>query len=202
MAAMRLHLRRAVLGALAAVPMLVAGCVLTPPEPDRYETAIAVFKDAGASSRFFDSSYGYAIFPTIGEGAFGLGGARGNGRVYVQGVYAGDVTMSQLSLGFQVGAQAYREIIFFEDERALREFISGDFEFGAETAMIFVSIGATASAGSFGATAAAGHRNDPLTAGGYRKGMAVFAATKGGGMIKLSVAGQKFHYEPRALGTP
>ena len=202
MAAMRLHLRRAAFGALAAMPMLVAGCVLTPPEPDRYEAAIAVFKEAGASSGFFESCYGYAIFPTIGEGAFGVGGAYGTGRVYILGEYVGDMMMSQLSLGFQVGAQAYREIIFLEDERAFREFTAGDFEFGAETAMIFVSIGATASAGSFGATAAAGHRNDPFTAGGYRKGMAVFAATKGGGMIKLSVAGQKFHYEPRALGTP
>src|SRR5579883_2393644 len=77
-----------------------------------YSATIAVFKHAGASAGFFKSSYGYAVFPTIGKGGFVVGGAHGKGRVYRQGRFVGDTTVTQLSVGFQAGAQAYSEIIF------------------------------------------------------------------------------------------
>src|SRR5271168_2057416 len=80
---------------------------------------LQLFEHAGQSSAYFDSSYGYAVFPTIGKGGLVVGAAHGNGTVYQQGKYIGDTSMTQLSVGFQAGGQAYSEIIFFEDKRAL-----------------------------------------------------------------------------------
>src|SRR5210317_282586 len=81
---------------------------------DSYSDAIKSFKDAGESGAFFDSAYGYAIFPTIGKGGMGIGGAYGQGRVFSQGRHVGDSSMTQLTLGFQLGGQAFSQIIFFE----------------------------------------------------------------------------------------
>ena len=82
---------------------------------DDFDDTIQVFKAAGESGRFFDNAYGYAVFPTVGKGGIGIGGARGKGRVYAQGNYVGDTTMTQLSVGFQLGGQAFSQIIFFQD---------------------------------------------------------------------------------------
>ena len=103
---------------------------------DKYSDTVQLFKNAGSSAAFFSHCYGYAVFPTIGEGGFIAGGAHGTGRVYVGGKYAGDASMTQLSLGFQAGGKAYSEIVFFEDKRALDEFESGSFEFAAGASAI------------------------------------------------------------------
>lgn len=99
---------------------------------DSYSSAIATFKQASETHKFFDSAYGYAIFPTVGKGGLGIGAAYGKGRVYRGGVYTGESSMTQVSIGFQIGGQAYSEIIFFKDEQAYRDFTSGSFEFGAQ----------------------------------------------------------------------
>jgi lipid-binding SYLF domain-containing protein len=83
-----------------------------------YEDTLKVFKNAGESGDFFSKSYGWAIFPTIGKGGFGIGGAHGTGRVYAKGKYVGDTSMTQVTIGFQLGGQAYSQIIFFQDKRA------------------------------------------------------------------------------------
>jgi hypothetical protein len=84
---------------------------------DNYSDTVEVFKNAIPSS-FFETSYGYAVFPTIGKGGVGIGGAHGKGQVYAKGVHVGDTSMTQLTIGFQLGGQAFSQIIFFEDERA------------------------------------------------------------------------------------
>jgi lipid-binding SYLF domain-containing protein len=94
-------------------------------QADKYDGAIASFRSAGETDRFFATAYGYAVFPTIGKGGIGIGGAHGKGRVYAQGEYVGDISMTQLTMGFQLGGQAYSQIIFLEDRRAfvhLRQF--------------------------------------------------------------------------------
>src|SRR5215472_16249869 len=78
---------------------------------DRYADTVSLFKNAGASSEFFSNSYGYAVFPTVGKAGFGVGGARGSGRVYAQGKRVGDTTVTQVSFGLQAGGQAYSMII-------------------------------------------------------------------------------------------
>jgi lipid-binding SYLF domain-containing protein len=165
---------------------------------DEYTDTADLFKAAGASNGFFDKAYGYAVFPTIGKGAVGIGGAHGKGRVFVQGKAVGQTTMTQLSVGFQLGGQAFSQIIFFEDERAFNDFTSGNFEFGAAAGVVAITAGASAATGTTGSSAgASGGRKDAVTVGNtYHKGMAVFTIAKGGLMYEASVSGQKFTYQP------
>jgi lipid-binding SYLF domain-containing protein len=163
---------------------------------DEYSDTVALFKKAGASGRFFNNSYGYAVFPTIGKGGVGIGGAYGKGRVYAKGKHVGDTSMSQLSIGFQLGGQGYSEIIFFEDERSFREFTKGNFEFGADASAVAITAAAGASANTTGSSAgASGGKNDATTAGKYHKGFATFTIVKGGLMYEAAIAGQKFSYK-------
>ncbi len=165
---------------------------------DEYSDTVELFRGAGESADFFKHSYGYVVFPTIGKAGIAIGGAYGSGRVYAQGAYIGDARLTQLSVGFQLGGQAYSQIIFFEDKRALDEFTSGDFEFGADASAVAITAAAGASAGTEGASAnASGGKRDATTSGAYYKGMAVFTIVKGGAMYQAAVAGQKFSYRPR-----
>jgi lipid-binding SYLF domain-containing protein len=164
-----------------------------------YQETINLFKNAGESASFFNKSYAYAVFPTIGEGAVGIGGAHGKGHVYVHGKWVGEVTMNQLSIGLQLGGKAFSQIIFFEDKRALDEFESGSFEFGADASAVAITAAAGAATGTSGADAGiSGGKKDAATRGEYQKGMVVFTIAKGGLMGQLAVAGQKFSYTPRS----
>ena len=165
---------------------------------DEYDEAIKVFRNAGESGKFFDKSYGYAIFPTIGKGGVGIGGAHGSGRVYEKGKHVGDTSMTQITVGLQFGGQAFSQIIFFEDKRAFDEFTSGNFEFGAQASAVAITAGAQAQAGTSGTGAgASGGQHDATTVGGYQKGMATFTVAKGGLMYEASIGGQKFSYKKR-----
>jgi lipid-binding SYLF domain-containing protein len=164
---------------------------------DDFSDTLELFKASGQSASYFDNCFGYAVFPTIGKGGFVVGGAHGKGRVYRKRVYIGDVSMTQVSVGLQAGGQAYSQIVFFEDERALKDFTGGAFEFGADVGAVAITASASARAGSTGTTASAsGGKNDATTAGRYHKGMSVFTIAKGGAMYEASVAGQKFSYKP------
>jgi lipid-binding SYLF domain-containing protein len=163
-----------------------------------YEDTIKVFNNAGESGKFFKKSYGYAIFPTIGKGGIGIGAAHGTGRVYKKGKYVGDTSMTQLTIGFQLGGQAYSQIIFFEDKRAFREFTGGNFEFGAQATAVAITAGASATASTSGNSAgASGGQDNANTVGKYQKGLAVFTVAKGGLMYEASIGGQKYEYEPK-----
>ncbi|WP_026289621.1 YSC84-related protein [Thioalkalivibrio sulfidiphilus] len=165
---------------------------------DAYDDTIQVFREAIESKHFFDNAYGYAVFPTIGRGGIGIGGAHGRGRVYERGNYIGDTRMTQVTVGFQLGGQAYSQIIFFEDQRALREFTSGNFEFGAQASAVAITAGASAGVGTTGATAgASGTQHDARAVANYYRGMAVFTVAKGGLMYEASIGGQKFSYTPK-----
>jgi lipid-binding SYLF domain-containing protein len=181
------------LGFFAAI-VLAAGVA----NADKYDDTITLFKNAGESAYFFKNSYGYAVFPNIGEGGFVVGGAYGKGRVYARGQLIGDATMKQLSVGFQAGGKDFSQIIFFQDKHALELFQSGNFEFSAGASAIAVTAGANASVGTNGVTsgASAGKR-DATTDGNYNDGMAVFTIAKGGLMYAAALAGQKFTFEPR-----
>ncbi|MFV7641803.1 YSC84-related protein [Shewanella algae] len=163
---------------------------------DSYSSAIATFKQASETHKFFDSAYGYAIFPTVGKGGLGIGAAYGKGRVYLGGVYTGESSMTQVSIGFQIGGQAYSEIIFFKDEQAYRDFTSGSFEFGAQASAVAINAGANAQAGTTGNSAGAGQSGGSQAAkASYINGMAVFTAAKGGLMVEAALAGQSFTFE-------
>jgi len=166
---------------------------------DEYDDAINVFRNAGESGAYFDKSIGYAVFPTIAKGGIGIGGAYGKGRVYKQGVHIGNTSMAQASIGLQLGGQAYTQIIFFENQAALDNFTSGNFEFSADASAVAITAGASAGASTGGGASAgvSGGKNDADTRSlGFRKGMAVFTVAKGGLMYEAAIAGQKYSYEP------
>lgn len=176
-----------------AAMLLAAGPVLA----DKYSDTVSLFKNAGQSAEFFGKSYGYAVFPTIGKAGLGIGGAHGEGRVYEQGKYVGDTKMTQLSIGFQAGAEGFSEMIFFQDKRSFDEFTSGNFEFGANVSAVVITAAASGTATTTGSTAtASGGKKDAKTAGKFDKGTAIFVISKGGLMYEASVSGQKFSYKP------
>jgi lipid-binding SYLF domain-containing protein len=183
---------------IKSISMAAAAMLLTagPAIADKYSDTVALFKNAGQSASFFAKSYGYAVFPTIGKGGLGVGGAHGEGRVYAQGKHVGDTKMTQLSIGLQAGGQAFSEMIFFEDKRSFDEFTSGNFELGANASAVVITAAASGSASGSGATASAsGGKQDAATAGKYQKGTAVFVIAKGGLMYEASISGQKFSYK-------
>lgn len=164
---------------------------------DKNIDTLKMFHEAGESSEFFQKSYGYVLFPNIGKAGVGIGGAMGKGSVYKNGVIVGEASMSQLSIGFQLGMQGYSQIIFFQDKRAFDEFTSGKFEFGATAQAVAITAGVGASTNTTGntATASGGKNNATTASGGFNKGMAIFTIAKGGLMYEASIGGQKFKYK-------
>jgi lipid-binding SYLF domain-containing protein len=175
-------------------------CVVSLPTwANSYSEAIQSFNNAGESGAFFKTAYGYALFPTIGKGGIGIGGSYGKGRVFVNTKHVGNSSMTQLTLGLQLGGQAFSQIIFFENAQAFEDFASGNFEFSAQATAVVITAGASAEANTGGgmSAGASGGRNDATTAhGGYRKGMAIFTIAKGGLMYEAVLGGQKFTYDP------
>ena len=166
---------------------------------DKNEVAIQAFRDAGAGS-YIDASYGYAVFPSIGKAGLLVGGAHGKGAVYREGTMIGKSTMTQVSLGIQFGGQVYKQIVFFEDARSMREFTSGDFEFSGQAAAVALNSGASAEistggGGRVSVTAANGESTE-VDSAGFGDGMAVFTLSQGGFMVEVSIGGQRFSYEP------
>ncbi|APV50158.1 hypothetical protein BWI17_10965 [Betaproteobacteria bacterium GR16-43] len=184
---------------LATLAALLALAAPLASHADSYSDTVNLFKKAGQSATFFDTAYGYAVFPNIGKGGVGVGGAYGKGRVYAQGQYVGDTSMTQLSVGLQLGGQGYSQIVFFQDERSYKEFTGGNFEFGAEASAVAITAAASAKGSTGGSSAgASAGKNDAVAAGKYNKGMATFTIAKGGLMYEASISGQKFKYKPKA----
>ncbi|MGD8702383.1 MAG: hypothetical protein PVH26_08085 [Desulfosarcina sp.] len=165
---------------------------------DKYAATIDVFKKADTVKPFFEKCYGYAVFPTIGKGGVGIGGAYGTGQVYAQGVPTGTAKLFKATVGLQWGGQAFSQMIFFEDKRAFEEFTSGNFEFDAGVSAVAITAGVQAKAGTEGATAgaSAGPATGAQAETGYHKGMVVFVQAKGGLMYEAAIGGQKFSYTP------
>ena len=162
-----------------------------------FQKAKKAFIEAGAAE-MFETAYGYALFPSIGKGGVGIGGAHGKGRVFAGGQMTGTSSMTQVTVGFQLGGQVFSQVIFFEDKRAYDEFTSGNFEFGAQATAVALTAGASASAGG-GAGASAGvsgGQNNASAVGSYRKGMAIYTIAKGGLMYEATLGGQKFSFTP------
>ena len=170
-------------------------------EVQDYSRTVHIFKSISGVSPFFNSAYGYAVFPTIGKGGFGVGAAHGKGQVYRIDRENGDevtgfARLTEISLGFQMGGQAYRQIVFFEDERAYDEFTSGSFEFDASASAVAVTASADATAGTQGSRAvgSAGGESGSATSTTYYKGFMVFTVSTGGLMYEASIGGQKYSF--------
>ncbi len=180
-------------------PMALLMLVLLPLSvtwADDYSDAIGVFQKAGESSEQMKTAYGYAVFPTIGKGGIGIGAAHGSGKVYVGGKPVGESSMTQLSVGAQLGGQAFSQIILFENKAAFDKFTSGNFEFGAEASAVAITAGASAGTSTSGTSAGASTgQNSAKTTGKYQNGMAIYTVAKGGLMYAATLGGQKYSYK-------
>ena len=135
----------------------------------------------------------------VGAGSgIGIGGARGKGLLYEGGQITAEVTLSQLTIGFQWGGQAFSEIIFFQNQWAYDKFTRGQFEFDAKASAVAITAGASAQTSTTGtsASASAGPQTGVQSKAYYTNGMATFVHVKGGLMAELSVGGQKFNFRP------
>ena len=177
------------------LPLLLS-LICTSAWADNYSDTKTMFIDAGTLN-MFDTAYGYALFPTIGKAGFVVGGAYGKGRVYEQGTYIGETTMTQATIGFQLGGSGFSQVIFFQDKRALNEFTSGNFEFGAtaQATALTAAVDVSANTSGSSATASGGKNNATIAGTGYNKGMSTFTITKGGLMYEASVGGQAFTFK-------
>ena len=135
----------------------------------------AFIKSDGLMKTLFENANGYVIFPNVGKGGLGIGGAAGNGVVYKNGAAIGMAKMKQLTIGFQGGGQAYREVIFFENQTELDRFKENKFEFSAQASAVAVTAGASGNVK-------------------YKDGVMIFTQTKGGLMYEASIGGQKFNF--------
>ncbi|MBW2187693.1 MAG: lipid-binding SYLF domain-containing protein [Deltaproteobacteria bacterium] len=182
---------------LVLLVTLMVTLVAVPAQADRFSQAISVFNKSEAVQPFFQNAYGYAVFPLIGKGGFVIGGAYGTGQVYRDGRITGTTSLIKATIGFQLGGQAFSEIIFFQDKRAYNEFISGNFEFDAAASFVVVTAGVQARAGTEGvsASATAGPKTGTQAIIRYQKGLAVFIHAKGGLMYEVAIGGQKFSFQ-------
>ncbi|HEX5654623.1 MAG TPA: YSC84-related protein [Chitinophagaceae bacterium] len=129
----------------------------------------------GLMKNLFDNAYGYVIFPNVGKGGIGVGGAAGNGAAYENGKLIGMAKLTQVTVGFQFGGQAYREVIFFESAEAMDRFKENNIEFSAQASAVAATAGASANAK-------------------YADGIMIFTQAKGGLMYEASVGGQKLKF--------
>jgi lipid-binding SYLF domain-containing protein len=139
---------------------------------------IAKFKEKDPGlARVFASAAGYVVFPTVGKGGIGIGGARGKGYVYEHGRLIGRSTLTQVTIGLQLGGQAYSEVVFFKNRAALDNFKLGHLKLDAQASAIALTARASADLA-------------------YRNGVAIVTMAKGGLMYEASVGGQKFSFKP------
>ena len=143
------------------------------------ESAVRMFKKADPTlDKFFKSARGWAVFPTVGKGAIGIGGAGGSGILFEKGGKAvGKTSLTQVTVGLALGGQSFSEIIFFENDLALTKFKEGDFSLAAQVSAVAAASGAAAAAK-------------------YTQGVAVFTAGESGLMVEASVGGQGFGFTP------
>ncbi|HEX5152341.1 MAG TPA: hypothetical protein VFW07_12895 [Parafilimonas sp.] len=143
-------------------------------ESDKAKTEF--IKTDPSMATLFESSYGYVIFPKIGKGGFIVGGSGGDGILYEKGKSIGVVKTGQVTIGAQIGGQAYREVIFFENQDALGRMKASKMEFSSQLSAVAVKSGVSKNAK-------------------YTDGVAVFTQDLGGLMAEATVGGQKFKYK-------
>ena len=132
-------------------------------------------KADGLMKNLFDNAYAYVILPNVGKGGIGIGGAAGNGAVFQKGTLIGMAKMTQVTIGFQWGGQAYREVIFFETKADLDRFKENRLELSAQASAVAATAGASANVK-------------------YKDGVMIFTQAKGGLMYEASIGGQKFKF--------
>lgn len=163
-----------------------------------FSETIETFRAIPTVAPFFQTAYGYAVWQRIARGGLGIGAATGRGQVYVDGRVTGFSRLVDVSIGLQAGGQAYRQVIFFQNQEEYEQFTQGGYEFDAQASAVAVTASAQASSGTQGsqATAGAGAGTGSAAGGGYQNGMRVFTMAIGGLMYQATIAGQRYNFRP------
>ena len=186
-------MKRGIIKVIALMLMLVGTSAYAGATAKECQATLDKFKGLGNVPDLLAQSYGYAVLPTIGKGGIGIGGAGGTGCVFAGGKQTGNVSMGQITIGWQLGGQAYSQLILFKNSDVYNDFTKGQFEFGADATAVALTYGAQAGASTKGASASAG---DTKGVAAWKRGMAVYTLIKGGLMYEASIGGQKFNYKP------
>ena len=171
---------------LITISLLVTSVMAQAWEPDTSDKlelsaaqALIKARDKDPSmSKWFETAYAYAVFPKVGKGAIGIGGAHGKGIVIYKDATVGNTSLSQISIGFALGGQVYSEFIMFKDKTAFDHFSRGNFQLGAQVSAVALTAGASRDAN-------------------YNSGVAIFTIADGGLMYEASIGGQKFGFTRR-----
>ena len=166
------------------IALAVSACSTAPKSTEgkaelrsKAETALSKAQsDDPSLTSTVQSATAYAVFPSVGKGGAGVGGAYGKGVLYEHGVVTGYCDMTQATVGAQLGGQKYTEIVCFNTPEALARFKSGTFAFDAQATAVAVKSGAGSNAK-------------------YSNGVAVFTSNEAGLMGEAAVGGQKFDYQ-------
>ena len=143
------------------------------------ELQVYISKDSSIQG-LIDKSVGYVVFPSVGKGAWFIGGSYGKGEVFTKtGGKLGYADITEVSAGFTWGAQDFSELLIFMRQDDFDSFKKGDFSVGANASAVLLNAGAAG-------------KTDPS------KGVIAFIDAKGGVMAEASVSGQRlrFHAEP------
>lgn len=142
-----------------------------------------LFAEDGHAKSLFDLSYGYAIFDNL-KIMFGVSGGGGSGVAVVkktgQRVY---MKMGSGGLGLGLGGQKSRIIFFFQDQKALEDFVYNGWQGDA---------GANAVAGTAGAN----------TNAAFTQGIVLYQLTESGLMLKADVSGTKYWVDKKLSHLP
>jgi lipid-binding SYLF domain-containing protein len=164
---------------------MVGGCATAPATEEKKAALSSEVQSAISQARakdpdvkaFMDKAYGYAVFPSVGKGAVGIGGAYGRGQVFEQEKLIGYCDLTQATIGLQLGGQAYTEIICFQNKEALENFKSGKLKFAAQASAVAIQAGVGANLK-------------------YSDGVSVMTMGESGLMYEASIGGQQFSYQP------
>jgi len=171
---------------LTAVVALMVSCATAPSSSEDKQALITeaatrmqqMNAEDPAVGALVKRSHGYTMFPKVGKGGLGVGGAYGRGVVYEQGRHIGYSDLTQASLGLQAGGQTFSELIVFENKTALDRFKEGRFDFAADASAVVMKTGVATNAT-------------------FVNGIAVVVSPIGGAMLEASIGGQQFTYQQK-----
>ncbi len=156
---------------------LIPTNVPTEKERDKAQRTVAEFADLDQLTPYFEEAVAYAVYPSAFRASTGFGGGYGRGWLFREGSIVGRTTMLQISVGANLGAQWYRQILFFRTEDALRRWQRGTFEFAGE---------AGAAVGTWGAAASPSFNTE----------VALFTELRAGLLVEASVGTHRYEYAP------
>ena len=166
--------------------LAIAACASTPKTASSQlsleQRADATLRDMRAKDASLDAAIarapGYAVFPDVGKGGLVVGGAGGEGVLYVHGQPDGVVSINEVSIGAQAGGQSFAELIVINDPNEIGKIKSGTYSLGADASAVALQANAAASTD-------------------FTKPVTVFTQSHGGLMVEAAVAGQKLSYYPQ-----